>query len=235
VLADPRLEVVVNDGRNYLLATRSSYDAILSDSIHPVYAGNSTLYTLEYFRMCRDRLEPGGVVSMWLPLYSLDRGSYLRILSAFAAVFPRASVWYDVSTVNEFTIVTGQVEPGPVTIRWDRLAEPEVARSLAIAGVSSPFDLAADLLLGPQEVAALVAGVPPHDDDLPYVEYTSGRLLARSQTWLDNLRLVAGARSRSSPFAVAPVDWGAVAAYRDQRLRVIADSVERMATAGEGG
>lgn len=235
VLADPRLDVIVNDGRNFLLATRSSYDAILSDSIHPVYAGNSTLYTLEYFQMCRDRLEPGGTVSMWLPLYSLDRGSYLRILSAFAAVFPRAAVWYDVTTVNEFTIVTGQVEPGPVTLRWDRLADPEVARSLEIAGVRSPFDLAANLLLGPEEVAALVAGIPPHDDDLPYVEYTSGRLLARSQTWLDNLSLLAAVRTRSSPFAALPVDWGEVAAHRDRRLRVIVDEVERMVSSGDGG
>jgi hypothetical protein len=172
---------------------------------------------------------------MWLPLYSLDRGSYLRILAAFAAVFPRTAVWYDVTTVNEYTIVTGQAEPGPVNLRWDRMFEPEVARSLQIAGVSSPTDLAANLLLGPAEVVALVAGVPPHDDDLPYVEYTSGRLLARSQTWLDNLRMLATARSRACPLAASPADWEAASAHRDQRLRVIVDSVARLAAGGDGG
>jgi spermidine synthase len=80
VLADPRVRVVLNDGRNALLAMDRRFDAILSDSIHPVYAGNSTLYTREYFLMCRRRLTPGGVVSMWLPMYSLSTDSYLGIL-----------------------------------------------------------------------------------------------------------------------------------------------------------
>ena len=52
VLDNPKVNVVINDGRNYLLATDATYDAILSDSIHPLYAGNSTLYTREYFEMC---------------------------------------------------------------------------------------------------------------------------------------------------------------------------------------
>ena len=127
VLGDPRVHIVVNDGRNYLLATEARYDAILSDSIHPLYAGNSTLYTREYFQLCRDHLEPGGVVSMWLPLYSLDSGSYLRILRAFHEVFPHTVVWYDVTTVNENTVVTGQVEPGPISIDWRRFLDPRVA------------------------------------------------------------------------------------------------------------
>ena len=63
VLSDPRVRTILNDGRNYLMATDRRYDVILSDSIHPVFAGNGTLYTLEYFEMCRRRLRPGGVVS----------------------------------------------------------------------------------------------------------------------------------------------------------------------------
>ncbi len=228
VLADPRLNVVVNDGRNYLLATSERYDAILSDSIHPVYAGNSTLYTLEYFQLCRRRLAPGGLVSMWLPLYSLDQGSYLRIVAAFAAVFPRAAIWYDVSTANEFTVVTGSVEPGPLELDWARLADPALAESLAIAGVRSAEDLAADLLLGPREVAELVEDVPPHDDDLPYVEYTAGRILARERTWRDNLVMLAAARAQSSPFATLPVPWAEVQERRDRRLRAILATVERL-------
>jgi spermidine synthase len=105
VLHDPRVRVLLNDGRNVLLATREKYDAILSDSIHPVYAGNSTLYTKEYFELCRRHLEPGGVVSMWLPMYSLSEESYVAILRAFWEVFPDTAVWYDPVVLNEFTVV----------------------------------------------------------------------------------------------------------------------------------
>src|SRR5438105_2684776 len=56
VLADPRLHLHLEDGRNFLLTTDRRFDCILSDSIHPRYRGNASLYTVEYFRLCRSRL-----------------------------------------------------------------------------------------------------------------------------------------------------------------------------------
>lgn len=218
VLADPRVRVIVNDGRNFLLATDRRYDAILSDSIHPLFAGNSTLYTRDYFDLCRSHVRPGGVVSMWLPLYSLDQASLLRILRAFWEVFPRTAVWYDVSTVNENTIVTGLVEPGPLRIDWQRLTNPDLEETLREGGIDSAEALMADLLLGPSDVAQMVAGVPPLRDDLPFVEYNSGRLLSRNAPWLANLTMLAAHRAQVSPFSHPPVEWDQAKARRDREL-----------------
>ncbi len=218
VLHDPRVHVLVNDGRNVLLATDERFDAILSDSIHPVYAGNSTLYTREYFALCRRHLRPGGVVSMWLPMYSLTEESFLSILRAFWEVFPRAAIWYDPVVLNEFTVVTGTTTPGPLHLRWDALREPALAGTLAEAGVRSADDLAEMLLVGPGGVAWLVDGELPHVDDFPTVEYRSGRLLDREASWLANFRMLYAARARSSPFARFPGDWAKVAAARDKRV-----------------
>ena len=219
VLHDPRVRVVLNDGRNVLLATRDSYDAILSDSIHPVYAGNSTLYTREYFELCAAHLRRGGVVSMWLPLYSLTEESYLAIVRAFHEVFPSTCIWYDPVVLNEFTVVTGSRESGPVRLSWDELAAPGLAATLAEAGVRAPADLAAMLLLGPREVAALVGDTLAHVDDFPEVEYRSGRLLDRDGSWLANLRLLWALRTRSDPFAAYPGDYRAAVEKRDRVLR----------------
>ncbi len=221
VLSNPKVNVVINDGRNYLLATDARYDAILSDSIHPLYAGNSTLYTREYFEMCKAHLRPGGVTSMWLPIYSLDRGSLLRILRAFYEVFPRTAVWYDISTPNEYTVVTGMVDPGPIEVMWDRMLLPQVAESLALANVRSREDLMANLLLGPAELERLTADVPAFEDDLPYVEYTSGRIIERDLTWYDNLTMLFQARAMTSPLADDDGNWEAAASHRDLRLHHI--------------
>jgi len=218
VLADPRVRVVLNDGRNALLAMRERFDAILSDSIHPVYAGNSTLYTREYFELCRRRLAPGGVVSMWLPTYSLSTASFLGILRAFADVFPGSAVWYSPLVLNEFTVVTGVTDAGPLAVRWSDTAGGALAPTLAEAGVRSPAELAGMLLLGPREVAAMVAHVAPHVDDFPEVEYGSGRLLDRETSWYANFALLYAARTRSDPFADFPGDWRVVAAARDEVL-----------------
>jgi hypothetical protein len=74
------------------------------------------------------------------------------------------------------------------------------------------------LLLGPGEVAALVAHTPPHVDDLPAVEYRSGRLLDRERSWQDNFAMLCQARTRVSPFADYPGDFSAAAAMRDRVL-----------------
>jgi spermidine synthase len=221
VLADPRVHVILNDGRNYLLATDTRYDAILSDSIHPLYAGNSTLYTKEYFELCRAHLKPGGVASMWLPLYSLDPGSYLRILRAFHEVFPRTAVWYDITTVNENTVVTGMVEPGPLDLEWSRLADPGPQESLESAGIRTRDDLVCRLLLGPDQVEPLTMRVPPLQDDLPYVEYTAGRLMRRNASWLANLEILYQARARSDPFADVDGFWKEAVRRRDGRMEAI--------------
>lgn len=219
VLGDPRVHVLLNDGRNVLLATSARFDAVLSDSIHPVYAGNSTLYTREYFQLCRQHLRPGGVVSMWLPLYSLTEESYLAIVRAFQEVFPSTCIWYDPIVLNEFTIVTGSVESGPVRVRWQAVADPSLEATLAEAGVHGPQDLAAMLLLGPREVAVWVSDVPPHVDDFPEVEYRSGRLLDRNGSWLANFRMLYATRTQRDPFAAYPGDFGAAATVRDAALK----------------
>ena len=219
VLHDPRVRIVLNDGRNVLLATRERFDVILSDSIHPVYAGNSTLYTREYFELCRRHLRPGGVISMWLPLYSLTEESYLAIVRAFWELFPSTCIWYDPVVLNEFTVVTGSVQPGPVRLRWQEVDDPALAVTLAEAGVRSAENLGAMLLLGPGEVAALVSDVPPHVDDFPEVEYRSGRLLNRNGSWLANFRMLYASRARKDPFAAYPGDFRAAARVRDERLK----------------
>ena len=219
VLHDPRVRVLLNDGRNVLLASAEKWDAILSDSIHPVFAGNSTLYTREYFQMCRDHLTEGGVISMWLPLYSLSETSFLGILRAFWEVFPGAAVWYDPITLNEFTVVTGTASAGPMSVRWEQLNAPRLQPTLAEAGARSQSALASMLLLGPREVAALVEDVLPHVDDFPEVEYRSGRLYSRERTWLDNFRILWAMRAQANPFAAPAEVWRDAAAARDQAVR----------------
>lgn len=219
VLRDPRVVVIVNDGRNVLVAGRQHWDAILSDSIHPVYAGNSALYTKEYFELCRRRLAPGGVVSMWLPMYSLSRESYLSILRAFWEVFPGTAVWYDPIVLNEFTVVTGVVDAGPVRVRWEVLEDEVLRDTLQEAGIHMPELLAGMLLLGPREVAWLVTDEPPHVDDFPEVEYRSGRILDRDRSWLENFQMLYTYRAKANPYAALPATWGEVMAHRDETIR----------------
>lgn len=201
VLLDSRVAVEINDGRNFLLATDERFDAVLSDSIHPAYAGNGSLYSLEYFRLIRERLRPGGVVSMWLPLYYLTPDNYAGILRAFGEVFPHVAVWYEPSTLNAFTIITGKL--GDAAWEVGRLREafavPAVARDLTGLGIRSPAELLPLLLATESELAPWVASVGTNSDDHPRVEFESGRLLDRNRSWLDNFTRLLALRPAAPP------------------------------------
>jgi spermidine synthase len=197
VLRDPRVQVAINDGRNFILATPEHFDAILSDSIHPRYAGNGALYTEEYFRLCSRRLAPGGVVSMWLPMYSLRPEDYRSIVRAFHDAFPNVSIWYAHRKLNSFTIVLAT--PAPTVTLRDFVAAvslPSVRADLAEVGEDDPAVLLSNLILAPPAVSAWVETSPPHTDDLPTVEYGSGRVLGYGRTWYATLSDLASRRSR---------------------------------------
>ncbi len=217
VLDDPRVRVEINDGRNFVLATPETFDVILSDSIHPRYAGNGSLYTQDYFELCRRRLAPGGTISMWLPMYSLTTRNYLMIVRAFRDVFPNTTIWYVPNVPNSFTIVIGRLEEGPIPLdRIERRMKGAVARELAGIGLGDAASIASALMVGPEGVARMTANVEPHVDDLPAVEYESGRVMDRNLSWLRNFVLLA--RSMT-PLAPAFTGAGAGALARAQQIR----------------
>jgi len=247
VLADPRVEVEINDGRNFLLASPERFDAVLSDSIHPAYAGNGSLYSLEYFRLIRDRVRPGGVVSMWLPLYYLTPENYAGILRSFAEVFPHVAVWYEASTLNAFTIVTGKLEE-PV---WDpakvqrALDVPPVRDDLASLDIRAPVELLPLLLATEADLAPWIASARPNTDDRPRVEYESARLLDRNRSWLLNFeRLLELRPAQPPPDYLAGLDpaardearrlWSERGAELADQSRLLASRLAHLAGASGG-
>jgi spermidine synthase len=221
VLEDERVRVEINDGRNFVLATPETFDVILSDSIHPRYAGNGSLYTKDYFELCRRRLAPDGIVSMWLPMYSLTTRNFLMIVRAFRDVFPNTTIWYVPNVPNSFTIVIGRMEEGPIPMeRIEERLPGVVAGELADIGMDSAEALASALLVGPEGVAAMTAAVEPHVDDLPAVEYESGRLMDRDVSWyLNFVRLARGMTPLAPAFRGAdPAMLARAQRVRDARL-----------------
>lgn len=227
VLADPRTRAVIVDGRNFVLASPETFDVILSDSIHPRYAGNGSLYTEDYFRLCRERLAPGGVISMWLPIYSLTERNLRQIVRAFADVFPATAVFYPSKVLNPFLIVLARADDRPFDLDRVRAAwaRPGIADELRGVGYASPEDLLADVLLAGPPLRDWVRDVPPHVDDRPAVEYESGRVLSREGAWAIGFRSVLAAARGPAPILTATSPEGWAAAKETLRL-----AAERAAT-----
>jgi spermidine synthase len=111
VVNDPRVEIVYDDARHYILTTPHTFDIITSDPIHPWVKGSATLYTTEYFELCKRRLNPGGLITQWVPLYETSMDVVRSEIATFFEVFPHGTIWSNNQNgLGYDTVLLGQAE-----------------------------------------------------------------------------------------------------------------------------
>lgn len=93
VLHDRRTQVYYDDARSFIYTTKEKFDIITSDPIHPWVKGAASLYTKEYFEAVKEHLNPGGVVTQWVPLYESNMAAVKSEVATFLQVFPHGTVW----------------------------------------------------------------------------------------------------------------------------------------------
>jgi spermidine synthase len=178
VARSSRFRLTFEDGRNYLLTSPGTYDVITLESIHPKWdAGNASLYSRDFYRLCKSRLGPGGLVSQWAPLNGMTLEEFRTILKTFSEVFPHSSLWFVQPT--SYLAATNAILVGSqerLSIGTDRLLaafeKPEVARDLEEEGVDDAIELL-DGFIMEGEALRRFAGqdVPSNTDDLPILDY----------------------------------------------------------------
>jgi len=94
VLHDSRLQIILQDGRNHLLATQKKYDVITADATHPWSADSWIWYIRGMYRLVRSRLMEQGIFCQWVPLHRMSIDDFKCILRTMGAEFPHLSLWY---------------------------------------------------------------------------------------------------------------------------------------------
>jgi predicted membrane-bound spermidine synthase len=110
-IADPRVQVVVNDARGALMLTDARFDAIVSQPSHPWTAGASHLYTREFFSLVSDHLEPGGVFVQWIGIAFVDEPLLRSIVATLLEVFPEIAVFRPVAGSVLFAASNAEIDP----------------------------------------------------------------------------------------------------------------------------
>ncbi len=149
VLEDARTEVVLDDARHFLVSTKDRFDIITSDPIHPWVKSAAALYSKEYFELCKQHLNPGGVITQWVPLYETGLDAVKSEVATFFDVFPGGTIWGNTQDGEGYDIVLlGQSEPTRIDVeelqqRLDRNDHVLVSQSLSEVGLWSAVDLLA--------------------------------------------------------------------------------------------
>lgn len=166
-LQDPRVRVHLEDGRYFLQATRRRFDIITSEPPPPKLSGVTSLYSAEYFRLCHGALAEGGLVTYWLPVFSLEEGDALAIIAGFCQAFSDCSLW--AGSRLSLMLVGTKNAAGPVPAdvfraQWD---DPVTGPELRALGFEEPGQLGALFLADAGTLREMVRGVPPLTDDFP--------------------------------------------------------------------
>ncbi|HEY2418060.1 MAG TPA: fused MFS/spermidine synthase, partial [Steroidobacteraceae bacterium] len=93
VLANPKVQVRIDDGRHYLSTTKDHFDGITVDPLDPWVKGAASLYTKEFIKVMRQHLNPGGVVTMYVQLFETDSAAVKSAVATFFEVFPNGTIW----------------------------------------------------------------------------------------------------------------------------------------------
>ena len=171
-LDNPKVNVVFNDGRNFLLTTKERYDVITADPIHPWSQGAAYLYTDEYYRLAASRLRAGGIMCQWLPIYELTPRDLQSVVKTFANNFKYVYVWltaYDAELI-------GSNEPIEINLetlqkRIDK--SPEVLSDLKRVDMGSAADFVSYAVMGPSASNAYGKNAPLNTDDNLYLEFSA--------------------------------------------------------------
>jgi len=143
VLDDPRVQVVYDDARHYILTTDEKFDVITSDPIHPWIKGSAPLYTKEYYEMVKRRLNPGGVIAQWVPLYESTPETVKSEIATFFAVFPGGTIWSnDFNGQGYDVVLVGRDQETPIDVdalqqRLDRGDHQYVTSSIRELGLGT--------------------------------------------------------------------------------------------------
>lgn len=168
ILENPKLTLTLGDGRNHLLNTDRTYDIISAEPPPPMNAGVVNLYSRQYYELCRDRLNPGGIAVQWLPVFEMSPFEAKTIIAAFQEVFPYTTLW---EGANLQLVLLGSTQPTPVDM--ERIKQRAAANQafLAPLNLADPYLLASLYLAGPEELKEYTRGVPPLTDDWPRIQY----------------------------------------------------------------
>lgn len=221
VLDDPRLRVVLNDGRNFLSTTRERFDVVTADPIHPWSGGAGYLYTREYFRSVSDRLAPGGIACQWLPLYELTVDDIRTVLRTFSDSFEHVAVWltyWDAVLIGSRSPIV--IDAAAIARRLDT---PAMRADMAPIHMETADDFLSYFLMGTAGARAFAAGGQVNTDDNLLLEFSAPA--SQGITGLDgeNVRALAAFRENVLDHLAPSSGAGELAARRarwDRHLQI---------------
>jgi spermidine synthase len=175
-LADPRVTLALDDGRNMLLTSPKRFDLVTIEVSSVWFAGAANLYSAEFYALVASKLTDGGVMQQWVQLHHIGWRELAVTLHSVRSAFAHVALFV---SGNQGIVVAAQ---RPLVASRAHLAElsdhPEVASTLG--EVSTLEELLGRILVSDAELDRFIAdgmaqgsGPTLSTDENLYLEYAT--------------------------------------------------------------
>ncbi len=184
VLRSPKVNVHLEDGRNFLLSQPNKYDQITIELTSIWFAGATNLYSREFYELAKRHLRPGGVFQQWFQLHHIGPQEIESIIGTLHASFPYVSAWlYGGQGVLLASLEPQHIEPGAVSAALVYLRKHSADEVTAQRALN---DIIASELLDTNAVSHLAQTRSPiiNTDWNRWIEFSTPRYNLSDVDWL---------------------------------------------------
>ena len=217
-LENPKLNLIVGDGRELLLTTKQKYDVIVSEPSNPYRAGIANLFTREYYVAVAHKLNPGGLFAQWMQAYDMDLRTIRIFYSTISSVFSHIETWQTQSGDLLLIASNEPIQYDAEALRHRIATEPfqsalvKVWRTADLEGLFSHFvgndKFARDIMRRP--------GIVLNTDDRMVLEFAFARNRQSGQRLsFDDMRRDAKLIGADRPIDPGELDWRKVEEQRN--------------------
>ena len=178
VLADPRVQRVVADGREYV-RRGGAFDVITLEPLMPYTPAAVHFYTKEFYEEAKAALKPGGILCQWIPPQGVSGSDFPRLVASVAAAFDHVSLWYFQHAVLVLGSRTAPHVSGQLLLERTTAPQERAERlheDLRIAAVGDLAHLLGAHVVSGDALKKAIGEAKPITDDHPDIEF---RPLAR--------------------------------------------------------
>jgi spermidine synthase len=171
-LTNPNTRIIEQDGRNHLELTSEKYDVIISVPSNPWMAGLSNLFSLDYFKTVKGRLDKNGIFVQWISAYDMDWDSFSMIGRTFAEVFPDG-ILINAMSMSDFLLV-GFPDSKNLNLNaaYKNITYASRSKNVTIRDPKVIFNL-----IVTEDLKKFFGSGPLHTDNMPHLEFIAPKKL----------------------------------------------------------
>jgi hypothetical protein len=167
ILTSSHVNIAIQDARSFLIASEKKYDLITSGTSQVFLLPGTS--TLEFAKICLEKLTDKGIACMLLPVHDIGNSEFKSICKSWATVFTHSSIWF--ASPQKILLLGSREKLIPdycrIASSFQKLNTGSSLTSIDIRQVES---LLAHLMITDRQILTFSGKSPENSDDHPYVE-----------------------------------------------------------------